>query len=566
MNDQTDSQLLRAYAEERSEAAFAELVRRHMDFVYSAGLRMVCDAHLAEDVTQGVFVALAKQAGQLMGHPVLSGWLHRTAQNIAAQTVRTDVRRRNREKEATAMKELLSAGTDAAWEDIAPHLDAALGELNEPDRDALLLRYFERKSAREMAETLGISDEAAQKRVNRAVDRLREAFAQRGVTVGASGLVLLITAHSVQAAPAGLALTITTATAMSGTAATTAAATATTTTTIQTIAMTTLQKIAVTTTLVAAVGALIYESRQVASLQEQNAAYIKQQAALEGQIKELQSERDAAKQRQVALANELTKAKQTQNDKEVLRLRGQVGVLKQEKQISGQKSPLNKITADPATRKLMRDQQKMGMSMLFGDLAKNLKLEPEAKEKFNDLLADQVMEGIDIITQSLQDNKSRKEIDQLFTNQEAALENKLLALVGQEGLAQYQEYSKNLLNSLTVQQFEGNLTGDKEAKANKKQQLLAAMQEETKAGLAGAGLSADYQPLPMLNFRNIASEEQEAVSLKVLDGIYERVGARASGFLEEGELKKFQEMRTKAQENNRMMLIMNRKMMAPISQ
>jgi len=565
VNDQTDSQLLRAYAEERSEAAFAELVRRHMDFVYSAGLRMVCDAHLAEDVTQGVFVALAKQAGQLTGHPVLSGWLHRTAQNIAAQTVRTDVRRRNREQEATAMKELLSAETDAAWEDIAPHLDAALGELNEPDRDALLLRYFERKSAREMAETLGISDEAAQKRVNRAVDRLREAFAQRGVTVGASGLVLLITAHSVQAAPAGLALTITTATALSATTAT-AAATATTTTTIQTIAMTTLQKIAVTTTLVAAVGALIYESRQVANLQEQNAAYIKQQAALEGQIKELQSERDAAKKRQVALAEELAKAKQPQNDTEVLRLRGQVGVLKQEKQIIGQKSPLNKITADPATRKLMRDQQKMGMTMLFSDLVKNLKLEPEATEKFNDLMADQVMEGIDIITQALQDKKSPKEIDQLFTNQEAALNSKLQALVGQEGLAQYQEYSKNLLNSLTVQQFSSNLTGDKEAKANKKQQLTAAMQEETRAGLVGAGLSADYQPLPMLNFRNIASEEQEAVSLKVLDGIYERVAARATGFLEEGELKKFQEMRKQAQENNRMMLIMNRKMMAPISQ
>ncbi len=564
MNDQTDSQLLRAYAEKRSEAAFAELVRRHMDFVYSAGLRMVCDAHLAEDVTQGVFVALAKQAGQLTGHPVLSGWLHRTAQNIAAQTVRTDVRRRNREQEATAMKELLSAETDAAWEDIAPHLDAALGELNEPDRDALLLRYFERKSAREMAVTLGISDEAAQKRVNRAVDRLREAFAQRGVTVGASGLVLLITAHSVQAAPAGLALTITTATAMSGTA--TAAATVTTTTTIQTIAMTTLQKIAVTTTLAVAVGALIYETRQIASLQEQNAAYIKQQAALEGQIKELQSERDTAKKRQVALAEELAKVKQPQNDTEVLRLRGQVGVLKQEKATIGQKSPLNKITADPATRKLMRDQQKMGMTMLFSDLVKNLKLEPEATEKFNDLMADQVMEGIDIITQALQDKKSPKEIDQLFTNQEAALNSKLQALVGQEGLAQYQEYSKNLLNSLTVQQFSSNLTGDKEAKANKKQQLTVAMQEETRAGLVGAGLSADYQPLPMLNFRNIASEEQEAISLKVLDGIYERVSARATGFLDEGELKKFQEFRKQAQENNRTMLIMNRKMMAPISQ
>lgn len=162
MNDQTDSQLLRAYAEDRSEPAFAELVRRHVDFVYSAALRMVCDSHLAQEVTQGVFVALAKNTAQLSDRPVLSGWLHRTAQNIAAQTVRTEVRRRAREQEAVAMNELLAHEPDAAWENVAPHLDAALGELSEPDRDALLLRYFERKSAREMAATLNVSEEAAQ--------------------------------------------------------------------------------------------------------------------------------------------------------------------------------------------------------------------------------------------------------------------------------------------------------------------------------------------------------------------------------------------------------------------
>ena len=85
MNDQTDSQLLYAYAESHSEAAFSELVRRHVDFVYSAAVRMVCDPHLAEDVTQGAFVALAKSATQLTQRPVLSGWLHRTAQSPPTQ-------------------------------------------------------------------------------------------------------------------------------------------------------------------------------------------------------------------------------------------------------------------------------------------------------------------------------------------------------------------------------------------------------------------------------------------------------------------------------------------------
>ncbi|MEP6664721.1 MAG: sigma factor, partial [Verrucomicrobiota bacterium] len=115
MNDQTDSQLLRAYAEHYSDPAFAELVCRYVDLIHSAALRMVRDSHLAQDVTQNVFVALAQNAHQLQNRPVLAGWLHGTAQNIAAQTVRTDVRRRAREQEAVAMNELLSADSDVNW-------------------------------------------------------------------------------------------------------------------------------------------------------------------------------------------------------------------------------------------------------------------------------------------------------------------------------------------------------------------------------------------------------------------------------------------------------------------
>ena len=192
MKSLTDQQLLRDYIERRSEAAFAELVRRHVDFVYSAALRMVRDSHLAEDVSQGVFLALARNAGQLADRPVLSGWLHRTTQNLAANTVRSDVRRRAHEQEAAAMKGLLATEPDAVWEQIAPLLDVALGELSRADHDALTLRYFERKSAREMATVLGTSDEAAQKRVSRAVERLREFLANRGFVVRGTGVAALL--------------------------------------------------------------------------------------------------------------------------------------------------------------------------------------------------------------------------------------------------------------------------------------------------------------------------------------------------------------------------------------
>ncbi len=273
MSSLTDQQLLREYAQLREEAAFAELVQRHVDLVYSAALRMVRDAHAAEDVTQGVFLALSRSAGQLTERPVLSGWLHRTAQNLAANAVRTDVRRRAREQQAAAMNELLCTGPGAGWEEIAPHLDAALGELSEEDRDALLLRYFERKSAREMAPALGTSEEAAQKRVNRAVDRLRELLAKRGVTAGAGGLVVLISANAVQSAPVGLALAISASAALAGTA----AAAATTSTTSSTLAMTTLQKILITTTLAAAIGVAGYEARQASRLRAQIGSIQRQQ-------------------------------------------------------------------------------------------------------------------------------------------------------------------------------------------------------------------------------------------------------------------------------------------------
>lgn len=167
---------------------------------------MVHDAHLAEDVTQCVFLALARDARKLSGRPVLAGWLHRTAQNLAANTIRSQARRQTREREAASMNELHEP--DDVWEHIAPHLDAALGDLKDADREALFQRYFQRQSAREMAQNLGLSSEAAQKRVSRAIERLRESLTKRGVTIGASGLVLVLCANSVQAAPAGLAISL----------------------------------------------------------------------------------------------------------------------------------------------------------------------------------------------------------------------------------------------------------------------------------------------------------------------------------------------------------------------
>jgi len=220
------------------------------------------------------------------------------------------------------MNELIAP--DASWEHIAPQLDAALGALSEPDRDALLLRYFERKSAQEMAQILSISDEAAQKRVTRAVERLRDFFSKRNVTVGTSGLGVLISANAVQAAPTGLAAAISAAALITGTAFSSATLIAAT----KTIFMTTLQKTLVTVTVAVLAGAGIYEARQAAQLREQNQTLERAQAPLAAQIAQLKSDNENLSHR-VAQANG-SPTLSSERLRELLRLRGEVGVLRRQ--------------------------------------------------------------------------------------------------------------------------------------------------------------------------------------------------------------------------------------------
>jgi RNA polymerase sigma factor (sigma-70 family) len=286
VNSQTDQELLLEYAGCGSETAFSEVVARHVDFVYSAALRVIGNVQLAEEVSQKVFLALAQNARRLADRAVLSSWLFCTTHNHSVNAIRGEVRRRAREEKAAAMNELLAADRDAVWESVAPHLDDALSQLSEPDRDALLLRYFQRKSAREMAQALGISGEAAQKRVNRAIERLRDLFAKRGIAVGANGLVVLISANAVQAAPAGLYLSICAA-AVSGVAVQSSMAI----TTAKIITMTTIQKTLVVSAVVALVGTGIYKARESALRHEQA---LQQSGGSTPQSKTTRSARDAS--------------------------------------------------------------------------------------------------------------------------------------------------------------------------------------------------------------------------------------------------------------------------------
>jgi RNA polymerase sigma factor (sigma-70 family) len=222
MND-IDQQLLQRYTRDRAEDAFAELVRRHLNLVYSAALRQVQSPQLAKDVSQSVFNDLARSARNLKKNTVLSAWLYEVARRTSIDVIRKETRRKMREQAYTEMN-VIQVTADENWREVLPHLDAAMEELDGADRAAVLLRFFENKSLREVGEELGVSDDAARKRIGRAVERLRKFLSDRGVAVGTGGLIVLVSANALHAAPAGLAATITS-TALASATASTAAAT-----------------------------------------------------------------------------------------------------------------------------------------------------------------------------------------------------------------------------------------------------------------------------------------------------------------------------------------------------
>src|SRR5438093_2296044 len=132
-------------------------------------------------------------------------------------------------------------------------------------------------------------------------------------------------------------------------------------------------------------------------------------------------------------------------------------------------------------------------------------------------------------------------MEQLFAGQEVALQEKVNELLGPEGFSQYQDYTRNLVSYLNAEQFKPQLTGEKEVKEQKSKKLYELMQQETQAALSETGLPADYQTLPILNFRNMASEEQAEKNLKLMESVYDRVATKASGFLSAEEMKQFDE-------------------------
>lgn len=204
MQELDDNALLREYVDRGSEEAFATLVTRHVNKVYAVALRHTNDRHRAEEITQSVFVILARKSSKLGKNVILEGWLYQTARLTALAFVRSEIHRTRREKEAH-MQTTSNENESDVWKQIAPLLDAAIATLREPDRQAVVLRFLYGRNMKEVGAILGASEGAARLRLHRATEKLRQFFYKRGIVSTTEIIAGAISLNVIQTAPVGLA-------------------------------------------------------------------------------------------------------------------------------------------------------------------------------------------------------------------------------------------------------------------------------------------------------------------------------------------------------------------------
>ena len=519
-----DAELLSRYADERSEAAFAELTRRHVDLVYSAALRLLNgDVHSTQDVTQQVFTEVACQAKRLAGHPALVGWLYTTTRLMALRMNRTEQRRTAREQEANTMNELLHDDTPPLdWSQLSPVIEDALHELSDEDRHAILLRFFQNKTLNEVGAGLHLTENAARMRLDRALDKLRGKLVRRGITTTASALAAAVSANAVHAAPAGFAATISTA-AIAGSAIHVSTLIAAT----KTIAMTTLQKTIVAAALALAAGTGIYAVRQSSQLRGQIQTLEQERAPLTAQVQLLEHERSQATNQLAALQEENARLKSGQNATELLKLRSQVGMLRQravanEAKTGPPASGLAKLMSDPAMKEYIRQAQVEKIRSIYADLFKELKLTPEQTEKFLQLSVDKASAFLARAMAPAQGTP-----DQAPTQSAKEWEDQLRALLGDAGYARYNEFSDEIPARTTVNLLNSQL-GDNLLNTEQSARLVQVVKAEP------ANLTSGIMGAPDKAF--LGSQADIDSFLEQVAGSNQRIVQQAANFLPADQL------------------------------
>ena len=450
-----DSDLLRRYVETGSEAAFAELVQRKVNLVYSAALRQVHgDAPLAEEVTQTVFIDLARKARSLARHATLAGWLYTSTRFAATKAMRSHQRWQNRNREAQAMHDIIhpTASPQPGWEQLRPVLDAALADLGERDREALLLRFFEDHPLAQVGARIGLSENAARMRVDRALDKLRAALARRGVTSSAAALSLVLSQQAVMAAPVGLAASATSAALAS--AALTAGGVAAGAKLLSFMAMTKLQAGAAGVIGLALATALFLQHQDNTRLRDENDrlhSHEQELATLRADNRRLADQvASAARAPRTAVAGNLPPSGA-----------GAPAMRTQAATVTNGKFTMAFSPDDPEMVRLMDIQQKGQLEGRYGALFKALDLPPAQRDQLKKLLLDQQNLVRDLLAagkaQGLSDEDIRANLPAMIQKSRADIDSGLHDLLGDASYQQYQQYQNTLPQRSLVDQLASRL-------------------------------------------------------------------------------------------------------------
>ncbi|EEF61471.1 RNA polymerase sigma factor [Pedosphaera parvula] len=457
MPEMNDIDLLRQYASSKSEEAFSALVSRHINLVYSAAMRYVGNQSQAEEITQAVFIILAKKAASLSSGTILSGWLFKTARLTAANYLRTEIRRSRREQEAYMQSNLHETESEA-WKQIAPLLDDAIAELGETDRNALVLRFVEGKDLKQVGAALGTTEEAAKKRVSRAVDKLRGLFSRKDITLSAAALSAAIAAHSIQAAPAGLVASVTTG-AITGTAVTT---------TTLSLVKGTLKLMAWTKVKIAAgvaVTAMMAYQWHENYTQKQELHTVQEQ--LHQREQELKTQKDtlAILQAERSEMAEKMHAAQVEKAKLIGGKKAAVAAATAAAKASlasGSNGSfggmLSKMMSDPGMKEFMKQQSLSALRIQYGQLVKQLNLSPEETDKFYQILGDNALTGIERTSAVMKGDVDRTVAKQEIDEDQKQLKEKIKGLLGEDGFKQYEDYKESVPAQTSLNLYKGQLT------------------------------------------------------------------------------------------------------------
>jgi RNA polymerase sigma factor (sigma-70 family) len=539
----SDTELLQRYVEEKSESAFTQLVQEHVNLVYSAALRETNgDSGLAEDLSQTVFAEMARNARRLLGHPSLAGWLYTTVRYLAANLRRAEHRRRCREQEAETMNQLLSDSLpDQAWQQLRPVLDDALHDLNPVDRSAVVLRFLENRSFREVGAAMGLEENTARMRVDRALEKLRGLLARRGITSSASGIAAALALGAITPAPEALAGTIVTAALVGGAAAGS--------TTLTLIKLMSIAKVTVIGALVVAGIALpAWQQTRLQRVRSENEQLRAQQddGAQETELASLRSEVERLHKSEADQA-ELEQLRQwkDQTQPELLRLRGMAGVARRANaEAEALRGQLARQAAEPGANLVsgpMADAMKLAMDQqLDGRLSRmtaSLNLTPEQAQAAREILSKQAQVMSAGMQQAFSGKFDKAELTRLGKEagnpdeqikallnpeQKAAYKNyqqeeatynarmaantELLQIQGTLGLSQdQQDRAFGALYDLSFNQLTGNV---KPAGSSQAEIMQALLEQKAKA------LEPILTPAQMDNYR-----QQQAIQSKLMKDI-----------------------------------------------